>query len=488
MCATLGLAEAACAQTPSPVAAPRMKAIVYREFGGPEVLTLEEIDRPVPTDDQVLVRVRAASINPLDWHFMEGTPYVARLMAFGLLQPSVTRLGVDYAGTVESVGRNVTTLKPGDEVFGGKTGAFAEYVCVSPGGAVALKPAGVTFEAAASTPIAALTALQALRDDGKLQPGQKVLINGASGGVGTFAVQIAKSLGARVTGVCSSRNVDLVRSLGADHVVDYTKEDFTRSTERYDLIVDNVGNRRLSEYRRVLSPHGIYVLVGGGGANDHRWMGPFVRIMKMSALSPVVGQRMGMMLAKMSAKDLAAVGELIDSGKVTPVIDRRYTLSQLPDAIRYLETGRARGKVIISMDGDGDTASSGAQPATGSRTGLSPTLIALVLIAVIFGVPIVPVIAALVLNRRFKRRHPEKRPYRWGYYFAIVSFICGIGLGFMLESGVAAVVAFGVVYAALAWFFARRRPWAWVALTALSFNPILWLINYLYLRKRWAEA
>ncbi len=248
--AALLFTGAALAQTPSPSVAPRMKAIVYHNYGSPDVLRLEEIEKPVPNDNQVLVKVRAASVNPLDWHYMEGTPYIVRLIDSGLLKPKVTRLGVDFAGTVEAVGKNVTQFKPGEEVFGGKTGAFAEYVCVLADRAVVLKPATITFEQAASVPIAAITALQGLRDKGKVQPGQKVLINGASGGVGTFAVQIAKSFGADVTGVCSTRNEEMVRSIGADRVIDYTKEDFTKSGQRYDLILDNVGNHSLLECRR----------------------------------------------------------------------------------------------------------------------------------------------------------------------------------------------------------------------------------------------
>src|SRR5207248_2820687 len=250
-----------------------MKAIVYHNYGSPDVLRLEEIEKPVPNDNQVLVRVRAASVNPLDWHYIEGTPYIVRILDSGVLKPKVERLGVDYSGTVEAVGKNVMQFKPGDEVFGGRTGAFAEYVCVLADRAVVLKPTNITFEQAASVPVAGITALQGLRDKGKVQPGQKVLINGASGGVGTFAVQIAKSLGADVTGVCSTRNVDLVKSLGADHVIDYTKEDFTKSAERYDVMLDNVGNRSLSECKGVLTPTGKYVLVGGGGASDQGFLG-----------------------------------------------------------------------------------------------------------------------------------------------------------------------------------------------------------------------
>src|SRR6184192_316698 len=255
-------------------AAPKnpMKAIIYCDYGLAN-LKLEEVEKPVPNDDQILVRVRAASVNPYDWHFIEGTPKIMRAMGVGLRKPKDTRVGVDFAGTVEAIGKNVTQFKPGDEVFGGKGGAFADYVCPRAGRAVALKPANITFEQAASVNIAGITALQALRDKGKVQSRQKVLINGASGGVGTFAVQIAKSFGAEVTGVCSTRNVDLVRSLGADHVIDYTKEDFTKSGQRYDVILDNVGNRTLSECKSVLTPKGKYVLIGGGGASEQGLLG-----------------------------------------------------------------------------------------------------------------------------------------------------------------------------------------------------------------------
>jgi NADPH:quinone reductase-like Zn-dependent oxidoreductase len=327
-----------------------MKAIVYCDYGVPN-LKFQEIEKPTPADDQLLVKVRAASVNPLDWHFVEGTPYFMRLMGVGLRKPKDTRLGVDFAGTVEAVGKNVTKFKPGDEVFGGRTGAFAEYVCVREGRAVALKPANITFEQAASVPIAAITALQGVRDKGKVQPGQKVLINGASGGVGTFAVQIAKAAGADVTGVCSTRNLDMVRSLGADHVIDYTKEDFTKGDQRYDVILDNVANRSLSEFRRVLNPDGRYVLIGGGGANEGRWLGPgLTQAVNAMVLSKFVSQKMGMMLGDLNQKDLTALADLMESGKVTPVIDRTYKLSELPQAIEYLEQGHARGKVVIAVD------------------------------------------------------------------------------------------------------------------------------------------
>jgi NADPH:quinone reductase-like Zn-dependent oxidoreductase len=326
-----------------------MKAIVYCDYGVAN-LKFQDVEKPTPADDQLLVKVRAASVNPLDWHFVEGTPYLMRALAAGLRKPKDTQLGVDFAGTVEAVGKNVTRFKPGDEVFGGRTGAFADYVCVRESRAVALKPASVTFEQAASVPIAGITALQALRDKGQLQAGQKVLINGASGGVGTFAVQIAKSYGAEVTGVCSTRNVDLVRSLGADHVIDYTKEDFTKTDQLYDLIVDNVGNRSLSECRRVLKPKGTFVLVGGGGANEQGLIGPMAKPLRLMLVSPFVSQKMGMILAELNHDDLALLADLMQSGKVKPVIDRTYKLSDVPEAIKYLERGHARGKVIIAAD------------------------------------------------------------------------------------------------------------------------------------------
>src|SRR5437016_5540727 len=326
-----------------------MKAIVYCDYGLSN-LRLEDVEKPVPNDDQVLVKVHAASVNPYDWHFVEGTPKIMRMMGVGLRKPKDTRLGVDFAGTVEAVGKNVTQFKPGDEVFGGRGGAFAEYVCPRATRAIALKPANVTFEQAASVNIAGITALQALRDKGKVQPGQTVLINGASGGVGTFAVQIATSLGAEVTGVCSTRNLEMVRSLGADHVIDYTKEDFAKGDQRYDAILDNVPNHSLSECRRVLNPQGKYVMIGGGGPNDHRWIGPFGRLIQTLVLSPFVSQKMGMMMAELKKSDLAILGDMMQSGKLKPVIDRAYKLSELPAAIAYLEEGHARGKVVITVE------------------------------------------------------------------------------------------------------------------------------------------
>jgi len=323
-----------------------MKAIVYRCYGSPDVLKFEDVEKPTPADNEVLVKVHAASVNPLDWHYMRGSPYLMRL-GTGLGAPNRTSMGVDFSGTVEAVGKNVTRFKRGDEVFGGRSGAFAEYVIVPDDRAMALKPPNATFEQAASAPIAAITALQALRDKGHLKPGQKVLINGASGGVGTFAVQIAKSFGAEVTGVCSTRNVEMVRSIGADHVVDYTKEDYTESGQLYDLIIDNVGNHSLLANRRVLNPDGIFVIIGGPKGN---WLAPLMNPIKALMLSPFVGQEFVMLLAKMDKDDLTILGNLMEAGKVTAVIDRRYRLSEVPAAIRYSEEGHARGKIVIDLE------------------------------------------------------------------------------------------------------------------------------------------
>ena len=322
-----------------------MNAIVYRCYGSPEVIKYETIEKPVPADNEVLVKVVAAAVNPLDWHFVRGTPYFLRLMS-GLGAPIVTRLGVDFAGTVESVGNKVTRFKPGDDVFGGQTGAFAEYVVVAENGALASKPAGVSFEQAASTPIAAVSALQALRDTGKLESGQKVLINGASGGVGIFAVQIAKSMGAEVTGVNSGRNVDMVLSLGADHVFDYTKEDYTESGQKFDVIIDMVSNHSLLKNRRALTSDGTYVIVGGGKGN---WLGPMMGPIKALFLSPFVGQEFVLLLADMSADDLAIIAELMKDGDVTAIIDSRHSLSDVKTALEHSEDGHARGKIIIEM-------------------------------------------------------------------------------------------------------------------------------------------
>src|SRR5947209_8671863 len=327
-----------------------MRSIVYCDYGLAN-LKLEDVEKPVLNDDQVLVKVRAASVNPYDWHFIEGTPYLMRAMGVGLRKPKDTRLGVDFAGTVEGVGKNVTQYKPGDEVFGGSTGAFAQYLCRRSTGSVALKPAGLSFEQAAAINIAGITALQAVRDKGKVSSGQKVLINGASGGVGTFAVQLAKSYGADVTGVCSARNIELVQSLGADRVIDYTKEDFTKGDQRYDVVIDNVANHSLSECRRVLTDNGIYVMIGGGSANEQGFVGALGKALNAAIYSRFVKQKMGMMMAQPSTQDLTLLAEMVQSGKLKTVIDRTYkSLSEVPDAIRYLEEGHARGKVVITVE------------------------------------------------------------------------------------------------------------------------------------------
>ena len=323
-----------------------MKAIVYRCYGSTDVLEYADVEKPTPGDNEVLVKVQAASVNPLDWHFMRGTPYIMRLMS-GLGAPDDSGVGVDFAGTVEAVGSNVERFRAGDEVFGGGNGVFAEYITIREDGPLAMKPAGASFEQAASTPIAALTALQALRDIGKLQPGQKVLINGASGGVGTFAVQIAKSFGAQVTGVCSTRNVEMVRSLGADHIFDYKKEDYTESGEQYDLIVDMVSNHSLSKNKRALKPNGILVIVGGGKGN---WIGPMMNPIKALLMSPFVEQEIGIIMAQLRKDDLVVVADLMQDGKVTPVIDRRFRLNEVPAALQYSEEGHARGKIIVSLE------------------------------------------------------------------------------------------------------------------------------------------
>src|SRR5262245_31251999 len=331
------------AADPLPDNALRMKAVVHRCYGPPAVLKLEEIEKPAVADDELLVRVRAASVNPLDWHYLRGTPYIMRLDA-GFGTPTSERMGVDFAGTVEAVGRSVTRFQPGDEVFGGRTGAFAEYVVVRESRAVVPKPADVTFEQAAAVPIAAVTALQALRDQGQVRAGQKVLINGASGGVGTFAVQLAKAFGAEVTGVCSSRNVEMVRSIGADHVIDYTQADFTEGEQRYDLVLDMVGNHALLDLKRVVTPQGRIVIVGG---EKGRWISPMDRLVKAFLLSPFTTQRFVKFFADLNQEDLNLLAGLMQAGKVTSVIDRRYRLSEVPAAIEYLEEGHARGKVVI---------------------------------------------------------------------------------------------------------------------------------------------
>jgi NADPH:quinone reductase-like Zn-dependent oxidoreductase len=327
-----------------------MRAIVYTTYGPPEVLQLVEAPKPAPANDGVLIKIHAASVNPLDWHFLRGTPYLVRIMA-GLRRPKDTRLGVDMAGRVEAVGASVTQFKPGDEVYGTCKGAFAGYVCASEN-AVAPKPSNVTFEQAAAVPVAALTALQALRDKGRIQPGQKVLINGAAGGVGTFAVQIARSFGADVTGVCSARNVEMVRSIGANQAIDYTREDFTAGGRRYDLVLDMIGNHSLTECRRALTPEGTLVLVGG--PDEGRWIGPLTGPLRAVALSRLVRQKLLPLLTHLNKNDLIVLRGLLEDGKVTPVVDRAYALREVPEAIRYLEEGHARGKVVITIDHRGE--------------------------------------------------------------------------------------------------------------------------------------
>lgn len=322
-----------------------MKAVTYCDYGGPAVLQVTDVEKPVPADDEVLVRVRAASVNALDWHAMRGVPYAARVV-MGLRKPKDIRMGVDFAGVVEAVGEDVTRFRPGDEVFGGRTGAFGQYVTVPESRGIALKPAGLTFEQAAAIPVAAVTALQAVRDQAKLQAGEKVLINGASGGVGTFAVQIARSVGAEVTGVSSARNAELVRSLGASRVIDYTKEDFAQRPERYDVVIDVVGNRSLSAFRSVLRPGGRYVLVGGGSG---RWLDPFPRIIGMK-LMVLAKHDMRFFIARLNPEDLARLAELVQAGKVTPVIDRTYPLTDIQAAVGYVDAGHARAKVVVKVD------------------------------------------------------------------------------------------------------------------------------------------
>ncbi len=325
-----------------------MQAVRYRCYGSAEVLDFSAVEKPVPAADELLVRVHAAAVNPLDWHYMRGSPYIMRLMS-GLSRPADERLGVDFAGTVVAVGESVTKFKPGDEVFGGAAGAFAEFVTVRDSRAVAKKPANVTFEEAAAVPIAAITALQALRDKGQLEAGQSVLINGASGGVGTYAVQIAKSMGAEVAGVCSTRNVEMVRSIGADHVFDYKKESYIESGRSFDLIVDMVGNHSPSDNLQVLEPDGRLVMVGGAKGD---WIAPLKRPLQVMLMSPFVDQEVTTLLARLDSQDLGALADLMANGDVRTVIDRRYPLSDLAAAIEYSESGRARGKIVITVNQD----------------------------------------------------------------------------------------------------------------------------------------
>jgi NADPH:quinone reductase-like Zn-dependent oxidoreductase len=330
-----------------------MKAIVCRTYGSPDVLHVEETAAPTPADDQVLIRIRAASINPYDWHSIRGSPYIMR-MASGLTRPKDIRVGVDFAGVVVSVGSKVTRFKPGDAVFGGCRGAFAEYACAADTSIVA-KPANVPFEQAATVAVAGHTALQGLRDKGRIQRGHHVLVNGASGGVGTFAVQIAKSFGARVTGVCSTSNLDLVRSLGADRVIDYTREDFTAGSDRYDIVLDCHANRPLLACASILAPTGSYIFVGAPGRG---LIGPLRAALKVFVLAPFLRRTLTMVMAKPNREDLAFIADLMKAEAVTPVIDRVYRLDEVSEAIRYLEQGHARGKVVITV---------AAQPGSESR-------------------------------------------------------------------------------------------------------------------------
>ena len=322
-----------------------MQATVQDRYGSVAVLETRDIDKPAIGAGEVLVRVRAAGVNPADWAIMSGLPYIARPV-YGLRRPKHIVRGTDVAGTVEAIGTEVTRFKPGDEVFGWCVGSYAEFAAASED-ALALKPANLTFEQAAAVPMAGFVALQALRDHGKVRAGQKVLVNGASGGIGTFAVQIAKSLGAEVTGVCSTRNVDMVRSIGADHVIDYTKEDFTRSGKQYDFILDNVANHSLTDLRHALTPTGT--LIPNGGGFDHRWMASGGRIVRAAVLFRFGGQKLGNFLMSANQQDLIVLKELIEAGKVTPVMDRTYPLSQTAEAIDHVGRGHARGKVAITV-------------------------------------------------------------------------------------------------------------------------------------------
>ena len=319
-----------------------MKAAVYRSYGPPEVLKIEEIEKPTPKEDEVLIKIHAASVNAYDWHFLTADIFLIRLMGGGVLKPKYTRLGADIAGRIEAVGRNVKQFQPDDEVFGMVKGGFAEYAC-APENALALKPVNLSFEEAAAVPMAAVTALQGLRDEGQIQAGQKVLINGASGGVGTFAVQVAKSFGAEVTAVCSPRNLDQARSIGADHVIDYTKEDFTKNGQQYDLVFAANGYHSLSAYKRTLTPKGIYIMAGGSVAQI------FQSMLMGSMMSETGGKTMGGVSAKRSQQDLVFIKELFEAGKVKSVIDRRYPLSEAAEALRYLGEGHAKGKIVVTM-------------------------------------------------------------------------------------------------------------------------------------------
>jgi NADPH:quinone reductase-like Zn-dependent oxidoreductase len=320
-----------------------MKAIVYEKYGSPDVIQFKDMEKPTPKDDEVLIKIHAASVNAYDWHFLTADIFLIRLMGGGLLKPKNTSLGADMAGRIETVGKSIKQFQPGDEVFGMVKGSFAEYAC-APESSLALKPVHTSFDEAAAIPMAAITALQGLRDEGQIQAGQKVLINGASGGVGTFAVQIAKSFGAEVTAVCSTRNLEQARSIGADHVIDYTKEDFTKSGQQYDLILAANGYHPLSAYKRALTPKGIYIMAGGTMPQI------FQSMLIGSIMSEKSGRKMAGVSAKRNQSDLVFIKELFEAGKVKSVIDKRYPLSEAAEALRYLGEGHARGKVVISME------------------------------------------------------------------------------------------------------------------------------------------
>ncbi len=325
-----------------------MKTIMYTKYGSPDVLQFRDVEKPMPNDDEVLIKIHAASANAYDWHFLTADIFLVRLMGGGLLKPKDPRLGADMAGRIEAVGRNVKQFQPGDEVFGMVKGAFAEYAC-APASSLALKPLNATFDQAAALPMAATTALQGLRDEGQIQAGQKVLINGASGGVGTFAVQIAKSFGTEVTAVCSMRNLEQARSIGADHVIDYTKEDFTKNGQQYDLILAVNGYHPLRAYKRALTPQGIYVMAGGTMAQI------FQSMLLSSMMSETGGRQMRGISAKRSQKDLVVIKDLFEAGQVASVIDRLYSLSDAAEALRYLGEGHARGKIIITLENGDQT-------------------------------------------------------------------------------------------------------------------------------------
>jgi NADPH:quinone reductase-like Zn-dependent oxidoreductase len=337
----------ACGPAPTVALKEPMKAAVNRCYGGPEVVRVESIERPVPADHGVLVKVHASSVNPLDWHYLLGEPYVMRSTS-GWGKPNDVLLGTDFAGTVVAVGKLVTRFKIGDEVYGAGDGGLAEYLRIPESAPVALKPANMSFEEAAAAPVAGITALQGLRDIGHVQAGAKVLINGAGGGVGTFAVQIAKALGGTVTAVTNPGSLQLVQALGADHVIDYTREDFTQGTAQYDVIFDLSGNHSLSAYRRVLAPTGIYIM--GGDTDKGAWLGPLKGLGKTLLVSKFVKQTLSPFFASMDQTDLVTLAAMMQAGKVKPVIDRRYTLDQVADAFRYQLTGHARGKVIVTID------------------------------------------------------------------------------------------------------------------------------------------